>query len=79
MSVGKPVLAMINGDGAEIVEEAGCGLAVPAGASEALADAICKMAKMSSSELEEMGRNGKKYCEENFTLEKNMKLLYDLM
>ena len=79
MSVGKPVLAMINGDGAEIVEEAGCGLAVPAGASEALADAICKMAKMSSSELEEMGRNGKKYCEENFTVEKNMKLLYDLM
>ena len=79
MSVGKPVLAMINGDGAEIVEEAGCGLAVPAGASEALADAICKMAKMSSYELKEMGKKGKNYCKENFTLEKNMKLLYDLM
>ena len=79
MSVGKPVLAMINGDGAEIVEDACCGLAVPAGASEALADAICRMAKMSSSELDEMGMNGKKYCEENFTLSKNMKVLEDLM
>ena len=79
MSVGKPVLAMINGDGAEIVEDACCGLAVPAGASEALADAICRMAKMNSSELDEMGMNGKKYCEENFTLSKNMKVLEDLM
>lgn len=79
MSVGKPVLAMINGEGAEIVEEAGCGLAVPAGASEALADAICKMAKMSSSELEEMGKNGKKYCEENFMLEHNMNILIGLV
>ena len=79
MSAGKPVLAMINGDGAEIVEEAGCGLAVPAGASEALADAICNMAKMSSSELDEMGKKGKKYCAENFTFEKNMKVLVDLM
>ena len=79
MSAGKPVLAMINGDGAEIVEEAGCGLAVPAGASEDLADAICKMAKMSSSELEEMGKKGKNYCKGNFTLEKNMKVLEDLM
>ena len=79
MSAGKPVLAMINGDGAEIVEEAGCGLAVPAGDSEALADAICKMATMSSMELEEMGVNGKKYCEDNFTLEKNMKVLDGLM
>jgi glycosyltransferase involved in cell wall biosynthesis len=79
MSVGKPVLAMINGDGAEIVEEAKCGLAVPAGASEALADAICKMAAMSSAELEEMGMNGKMYCKENFTLEKNMKVLDEQM
>ena len=79
MSAGKPVLAMINGDGAEIVREAKCGLAVPAGDSEALADAICKMAAMSSAELEEMGINGKGYCEENFTLEKNMIVLDELM
>ena len=79
ISAGKPVLAMINGDGAEIVEEARCGLVVPAGASDALADAIFKMAKMCSSELDEMGKNGKRYCEENFTLEKNMSVLEGLM
>ena len=73
------VLAMINGEGADIVMEAGCGLAVPAGASEALADAVCKMAKMNCSELLEMGKKGKKYCEENFTFEKNMNVLEELI
>lgn len=72
MSVGKPVLAMINGDGAEIVEEAECGLAVPAGDSTALADAISKMAAMDKDELDAMGARGRDYCEKNFSFKDNM-------
>lgn len=75
MSAGKPVLAMINGEGASIVEEAGCGLSVPAGDSEALVDAICKMAEMDKNELVAMGERGRSYCEENFSFGDNMRKL----
>ena len=72
MSAGKPVLAMINGEGASIVEEAECGLSVPAGDSEALADAICKMAEMDKVELDAMGARGRAYCQKNFSFRDNM-------
>lgn len=75
MSAGKPVLAMINGEGASIVEEAGCGMSVPAGDSEALADAISKMAAMDKNELVAMGERGRSYCEKNFSFGDNMRKL----
>ena len=75
MSAGKPVLAMINGEGASIVEEAGCGMSVPAGDSEALADAIYKMAAMDKNELVAMGTRGRSYCEKNFSFRDNMRKL----
>ena len=63
---------MINGEGASIVEEAECGLSVPAGVSEALADAICKMAEMDKVELDAMGARGRAYCQKNFSFRDNM-------
>ena len=75
MSAGKPVLAMINGEGASIVEEASCGMSVPAGDSEALADAIYKMAAMDKNELVAMGTRGRSYCEKNFSFRDNMRKL----
>lgn len=79
MSAGKPVLAMINGEGAKIVEDAACGVAVQAGDSDALANAICKMAKMDNKELVEMGRRGKDYCEKNFSFKENMRKLEEML
>ena len=67
MSQGKPVLAMINGDGADLVKEANCGFAVNAGAYEAFAKAVMKMAKMNKVELNTLGKNGKLFYEQNFT------------
>ena len=75
MSAGRPVLAMLNGDGAEIIREARCGESVPAGASEALADAIIGMSQLPSEQLRTMGANGRKYCAENFSFVKNMNTL----
>lgn len=72
MSAGKPVLAMINGEGSSIVEEAECGLSVPAGDSEELADAVCKMAEMDKVELDVMGARGRAYCQKNFSFRDNM-------
>ena len=75
MSAGKPVLAMINGEGAKIVEDAACGLSVPAGDSQTLADAICRMASMGKDELEAMGQRGKAYCRKHFSFKDNMRKL----
>ena len=72
MSAGKPVLAMINGEGASIVEEAGCGVSVPAGDSTALADAVCEMVAMDKDELDVMGARGRAYCKKNFSFRENV-------
>lgn len=75
MSAGKPILAMINGDGAAILKDAGCGLSVPSGASSELADKMLEMSQMSSESLHEMGSKGKDYCKEHFAFIRNMSLL----
>lgn len=68
MSASKPILAMLNGEGAEIVEEAKCGFAVPAGNAEKLAEAILKFSEISKENLAEMGRNSRNYFDANFQM-----------
>lgn len=68
MSASKPILAMLNGEGAEIVEDAECGFSVPAGNSQNLADTILKMSTLSAGELQKLGQNSRKYFDENFRL-----------
>ena len=79
MSAGKPVIAMVNGEGNAIVQESGCGFTVPAGDAKHLADTIEKMSSMEAIELEQMGQNGKAYCKEHFSFHKNMSLLEKLI
>lgn len=66
MSSGKPVVAMINGEGADLIKEADCGWSVPAGNSRALADLLLDLSKMSPEILAEKGENGKRYSEKHF-------------
>jgi glycosyltransferase involved in cell wall biosynthesis len=56
LAAGKPVLAMLNGEGADIVQSSGAGLACPAGDGQALAEAVLKLAMMSDEERQIMGR-----------------------
>jgi glycosyltransferase involved in cell wall biosynthesis len=66
MSQSKPVLAMLNGDGAELINEAQCGIAVPSNDTLALQTAVERLFSMAKDELKDMGNNGKKYYEEHF-------------
>lgn len=68
MSASKPIVAMLNGEGAEIIEEAKCGLAVPAGNSKQLANTILKMSHLPSSDLEKMGKNSRNFFQANYQL-----------
>ena len=66
MSAGKPIVAMINGEGADLISEAHCGWSVPAEDSKALATLLLEVSVLENSVLKDKGINGKKYSEKNF-------------
>ncbi len=72
MHFSKPIVAMINGEGARIVNDANCGFTVKAGDAKGLAEIIMQMAELSQEELAALGNNGYNYCERNFNFGQNM-------
>lgn len=75
MAAGKPILASLCGEGADIVKDANCGWSVPSNDFKELATLVSKIAKMEKQELEILGKNARKYYEQNFTREKCMGIL----
>jgi glycosyltransferase involved in cell wall biosynthesis len=69
MSSGKPIIAMLNGEGAETIIEANCGFAVPAGNSDKLAEIINQASQMTKEHLLSLGENGKKFYETHYKME----------
>lgn len=66
MASGKPILAMINGEVAQIVKDSGCGVVCAAGDSNSLADAIYKIFRMNSKERNDMGQKAIHYSNLEF-------------
>jgi glycosyltransferase involved in cell wall biosynthesis len=66
LAAGRPIIACLNGEGARLVVEAGAGLSTPAEDAQALADTILHLYRLSPSEREEMGDNGRRYYQEHF-------------
>lgn len=58
LAVGIPILAMLNGEGADIIRRADAGLTCPAGDHKALAEVALKLSVMSIEERSLMGVNG---------------------
>lgn len=79
MASGKPVIGMINGEGAEIIEQARCGFVVPSGDYKKLAEVILEAHNMSHQALEALGANGKVYYEEHFSIDKRREQLMSLV
>lgn len=66
MAAGKPVVAMLNGDAAQLVDEAKCGLASSAGNSNGLAHNILQLKDMNKDELALLGMNGRNFYKKYF-------------
>ena len=79
MMAGKPIIAMLNGEGAEIVKEAYCGVTVNSGNHKKLAEQIVTIKNFGKRQLNDFGVNGKKYCTENFSLDKSMDHLESIL
>ena len=58
LAAGIPILAMLNGEGAEIVQKSGAGLACLAGNPGALAEAALTLSRMTEEERKTMGARG---------------------
>ena len=66
LACARPILAMLDGEGARIVQESGAGLTCPAGDAEGLAAQVLKLAAMPGAERRAMGLSGRKNYEANF-------------
>ncbi len=70
MLYGKPILAMIDGESAEIINESNSGLVSPAGDYKKLAENIILASSLSKKALDRYGSNARKYALKNFSKNK---------
>ncbi len=69
LAAGQPVLAMLDGEGCRIIDEAEAGLSCPAGDSGALALAAKRLADMPAAERSQLGDNARLYFAQHFERE----------
>lgn len=72
MALAKPIVGMINGETAELIDEADCGYCVNASDSEAYAKVIRQLSFLNKDDLKQKGENGKSYYEKLFTKDISM-------
>jgi len=66
MACGRPILAALEGEGAHVVVESGCGVVVPSGDAKSLAKAVEELASAEKGTLQRMGERGRAYCATHF-------------
>ena len=71
MAQSKPILGMLNGDGADLIRTSQCGYCVPAGDYRSFSE-IVKQIYKKKDELKILGRNGKNFYDRYF--QKNLRI-----
>jgi colanic acid biosynthesis glycosyl transferase WcaI len=66
LACGIPIIGMLDGEGARVIQDAGAGLTCSAGHSRGLANCVLRMSNMTENELSSMGRNGQAYAKKEF-------------
>ena len=79
MSAGKPILGMIGQGTIDLIEEGDCGYAVPPSDYRALADVIINKVLPNKESFKQKGYNGRKKFEMEFTLDKCIDHLEDII
>jgi colanic acid biosynthesis glycosyl transferase WcaI len=70
MASRKPIIALLSGEGNQIVQESNCGYGITSGDSKLLAETVHKMSTFSNNELEVLADNGFHYYQEHFDKDK---------
>ena len=79
MAAAKPIVAVLNGEGAEVIADAVCGWSLPAGDAEGFAKLAIELSQKDKAELVAKGENAAKYYNEHFVKEKCLRKLDELM
>jgi glycosyltransferase involved in cell wall biosynthesis len=66
LATGLPLIAMLDGEGARVVEESGAGVVCPSGDGSALAEGVVHLAALPPSERAAMGARGRAYSHREF-------------
>lgn len=66
LATGRPIVAMLNGEGGDVISRAGAGYVCPAGDSNGLADAILKLSSLPVEDRRLMGNKGLGITREEF-------------
>lgn len=67
LATGIPIVAMLDGEGATVIEQAGAGVVCAAGAGHALAERVRLLMSLPASERAAMGERGRSYCAREFS------------
>ena len=70
LATGIPIIAMLNGEGAEIIRTAQAGMTCPAGDHQKLATTLLEMSQTSLAERQRMGENGRLLNDTTFNRER---------
>lgn len=79
MASSKPIIGMMNGDGAYTIQQAKCGCCVSASDFRSLAENIILLSKKDKLELEILGLNGQLYANKYYNKSKLLNKLYSEM
>lgn len=79
MAAAKPIVAVLNGEGAEVIKDADCGWSLPAGDAKGFAKLAVELSQMDKAVLEEKGQNALKYYNAHFIKEDCLTRLDKLM
>ena len=66
MASGKPIVASICGEGADLIEKSNSGIVEKNSNYIQLAESIIKLIKLDNSRLKALGENGRQFYEKNF-------------
>ena len=69
LAAGRPILASLNGEGADLVAAAGAGLCSPAEDGKALAENVRHLQAMSPEQRVKMGASGRRHYERHFAMD----------
>jgi glycosyltransferase involved in cell wall biosynthesis len=79
MASGKLIIGMLNGEGFDLIHEANCGYAVPAGDFEGLAGHAIKVSMMPDEDIRIMEKNGKTFYDNHFSKNKLLDQLENIL